>query len=168
VQQIERSWRSLDLSLTPGHCIRPSTLTQIFPANEKIVLFNFEMRIADIAGPIKIALPTSFVGYLLRHLKALQSKKSTNLHLFPRPSLRERILGCIFLTSVDVTNMRVLVKDLIALHPGAILKMKALVSRPGHLTVESVNIFEAAPVRVGSQKAAQLLMRSNGAIASKE
>jgi flagellar motor switch protein FliM len=168
VQQIERSWRALNLSLTPGHCIRPAAVTQIFPANEKLVLLTFEMEIAEISGHVKIMLPTSFVGFLLRHLNAAQSKKRLNLRHFPSPSLRERILECNFLTSVDMTQIRVQVKDLIDLRPGTILKMKAPVKNPGHVTVEDVNIFEASPVRNGVLKAAQLLSRSPEPVATKD
>jgi flagellar motor switch protein FliM len=56
--------------------------------------------------------------------------------------------------------MSVHVKDLTDLKPGTILKMKAPVKRPGRLTVEGVDIFEALPVRNGSRKAAHLTARS--------
>ena len=168
VQQVERSWRTLNLSLTPGHCIRPALMSQVFPVNEKLVLLSFEMEVAQVIGRVKIMLPTSFVGYLLRHLKAAQSKKRLNLRNFPSPSLRDRILECNFLLSVDVTHMRVLVKDLIDLHPGVILKMKFPVMNPGRITVEDVDIFDAAPVRNGVMKAAQLLSRSQEPAATKD
>ena len=168
VQQVERSWRTLNLSLTPGHCIRPALMSQVFPVNEKLVLLSFEMEVAQVIGRVKIMLPTSFVGYLLRHLKAAQSKKRLNLRNFPNPSLRDRILECNFLLSVDVTHMRVLVKDLIDLHPGVILKMKFPVMNPGRITVEDVDIFDAAPVRNGVMKAAQLLSRSQEPAATKD
>ncbi len=64
--------------------------------------------------------------------------------------------------------MRVLVKDLIGLKPGMILKMKAPVKNPGRLTVEGVDIFEALPVRNGTLKAAQLSCRSQEPVATKE
>jgi flagellar motor switch protein FliM len=113
-------------------------------------------------------LPTSFVGFLLRHLKAAQSKKISSLRHLPNPSLRERILDCDFNVAVDITQMRVLVKDLIDLKPGVILKMKAPVKNPGRLTVEGVDIFEALPVRIGKLKAAQLSCRSQEPAAKKE
>jgi flagellar motor switch protein FliM len=64
--------------------------------------------------------------------------------------------------------MRVLVKDLIDLKPGMILKMKAPVKNPGRLTVEGVDIFEALPVRKGTLKAAQLSCRAQEPVATKE
>jgi len=168
VSQVERSWRTLNLSLTPGRCIKPTMIQQIFPLNEKLVLLMFEMTVGTVAGSVNMVLPTSFVGYLLRHLKAAQSKKVSSLRLAPNPSLRERILACVFTCAVDITQMRVKVKDLIDLKPGMILKMKSLVKDPGRLTVENVEIFEASPVRSGSRKAAQLLFRSHEPIAPKE
>jgi flagellar motor switch protein FliM len=167
VKEVDRSWRALNLSLTPGHCIKPAQITQIYPANEKLVLLMFEMTVGATTGSFKIALPTSFVGFLLRHMKAAQSKKISIRHL-PNPSLRERILDCEFNVAVDITQMRVLVKDLIGLKPGMILKMKAPVKNPGRLTVEGVDIFEALPVRNGTLKAAQLSCRSQEPVATKE
>jgi flagellar motor switch protein FliM len=64
--------------------------------------------------------------------------------------------------------MRVVVKDLIDLKPGTILKMNAPVRTPGRLTVEDVEIFEALPVRNGARKAAQISVRSQEPVARKE
>jgi flagellar motor switch protein FliM len=168
IKEVDRSWRALNLSLTPGHCIKPALITQIYPANEKLVLLMFDMNIGTTTGSFKIVLPTSFVGFLLRHLKAAQSKKISSLRHLPNPSLRERILDCDFTVAVDITEMRVLVKDLIDLKPGMILKMKAPVRNPGRLTVEGVDIFEALPVRNGTLKAAQLSCRSQEPAATKD
>jgi flagellar motor switch protein FliM len=168
VKQVELSWRTLNLSLTPSRCIKPAMIQQIFLANEKLVLLVFEMTVGGTTAPFNIVLPTSFVGFMLRHLKAAQSKKTSTLRLLRSPSLRERILDCDFKVAADITQMRVLVKDLIDLKPGMILKMKAPVGKPGRITVEDVEIFEALPVRNGTRKAAQLSSRSQEPVARKE
>jgi flagellar motor switch protein FliM len=108
------------------------------------------------------------VGFLLRHLNAMQSKKASSLRQLRSSSLRERILDCDIEVSADITQMRVLVKDLVGLKPGTILKMKAPVKRPGRLTVDNVEIFEALLVRNGTRKAAQLSTRSQEPAATKE
>jgi flagellar motor switch protein FliM len=168
VKQIERAWQTLNLSLTPGRCIKPAMIHQVFMMNEKLVLLMFEMTVGETTGPFNIVLPTSFVGFLLRHLNAAQSKKMSSLHTLRSLSLRERILDCEFVVAADITQMRVQVKDLIALKPGTILKMKAPVKKAGRLTVEDVGIFEALPVRNGMWKAAQLTSRLQEPDASKE
>jgi flagellar motor switch protein FliM len=168
VKQMEHSWRALNLTLMPGRCLKPNMVQQIFLANEKLVLLMFEMTICGTTGAFNIVLPTSFVGFLLRHLKNSQSKKTSSLRPLPSSSLRDRILDCDFSVAADVTQMRALVKDLVALKPGMVLKMKAPVNRPGRLTVENVEIFEASPVRNGSRKAAQLSSRLAEPVATKE
>jgi flagellar motor switch protein FliM len=168
IKEVERSWRTLNLSLTPGRCIKPAMIQQVFLANEKLVLLMFEMTLGETTGAFNIVLPTSFVGFLLRHLKAAQSKKISSLRLLRNPSLRERILDCDFKVAADITQMRVVVKDLIDLKPGTILRMNAPVRTPGRLTVEDVEIFEALPVRNGARKAAQISARSQEPAARKE
>ncbi|MFY9856065.1 MAG: FliM/FliN family flagellar motor switch protein [Terracidiphilus sp.] len=168
VRELENSWRALNLSLTPSHCIKPAMIQQAFLANEKLVLMIFEMSLGETSGCITMVLPTSFVGFLLRHLKAAQSKKISSLRLLQSPSLRERILDCDFTVAADITEMRVLVKDLVDLKPGMILRMKAPVNNPGRLTVEDVEVFEALPVRNGMRKAAQVSSRSQEPVLGKD
>lgn len=168
VSQIERSWQTLNLKLTAGRCIKQNMIQQVFMANDKLVLLMFEMTVGETTAPFKIVLPTSFVGFLLRHLNAMQSKKASSLRSLRSSSLRERILDCDINVSADITLMRVLVKDLVGLKPGTILKMKAPVKRPGRLTVDDVEIFEAMLVRNGTRKAAQLSSRSMEPAATKE
>jgi flagellar motor switch protein FliM len=55
--------------------------------------------------------------------------------------------------------MKVLVKDLVDLKPGMVLRIKAPVKNPGRLTVEDVEVFEALPVRLGMRKAAEVSSR---------
>jgi len=160
VAEIGRTWRTLNLLLAPGHCIKTPGITQIFPVNEKLVLLMFEMSVGGTTGPFNIVLPTSFVGFLLRHLKAGQSKKISSLHHLAKPSLRERMLECEFDVAVDIVKMQVLVRDLIDLKTGMVLRMKAPIKNQGQITVENVSIFDASPVRSGAMKAAQLLARS--------
>ncbi|HEY0309016.1 MAG TPA: FliM/FliN family flagellar motor switch protein [Acidobacteriaceae bacterium] len=168
VKEVERSWRSLNLSLTPGRCIKPSVIPHIFPVNEKLVMLLFEMEVGGAMGDLKLVLPTSFVGFLLRHLKAAQSKKMSSARALASPNLRERLLDCKFQVSADMPQMRALVKDLIGLKPGTILRMNSPVVNDGRLTVEDVDIFEAIPVRSGKMKAAQLTARSHEVTAAKE
>jgi len=160
VAQLERSWKTLNISLTTGNCIKVPMIPQAFPANEKLVIFMFEMTAGGATGLMKIVLPTSFVGFLLRQLMAAQSKHTSSSRNLAKASLKQRMLDCNFTLAADITEMRVLVKDLIELKPGMHLKMKAPISNPGRLTVESVEIFESIPVRHGAMKATQLLERS--------
>ncbi len=168
VSELERSWSALSLTLTPGRCVKPSMIQHMFRANEKLVLLVFEMTIGDATtGSFNLVLPSPFVGYLLRRLKVSQSKKVSSLRL-RIPDLRERILDGVFVVSSDIVQMRVLVKDLVDLKPGSILRTGTPVKYPGRLTVKDAEIFEVLPVRVGQKKAAQLTIRCQEPPVTKE
>jgi flagellar motor switch protein FliM len=160
VQELERAWSGLDLHLAAGHPVKPGMVQQSFSASEKFVLLMFEMAVGETTGGFNIALPTPFVGFLLRHLKASLSQKVTGVRMARGPSLRDRILDCNFLVSGEVVDMRVPLKNLLHLKPGTILKTGMPVKNSARLTVDGREIFEALLVRVGRKKAAQLTIRT--------
>ena len=136
--------------------IEPAALEAVCAANEKVVVAKFEIEVATFAGAFQLIFPASLAGSLIKQRKAAQPRKKGTLRIFPTQSLRERILDCDVVVAADLPSMRVSVRDLIALQPGYVLKLRAPVRMPGALTVEGQQIFEAVPVRNGAQKAAQV------------
>jgi len=164
---LEHRWRVLNLTLTPTRIIKPAMVQQLFPANERLVLLRFEMMIGEtVNGSFTVAMPAPFVGFLLRHLKTSKSKKLTVLRM--GPSLRERMLDCDFTVAAEVLEMRVLLKDMVALRAGAILKTDTPIKKAAKLTIDGVEIFEALPVRNGALKAAQVTCRLQDPTIGKE
>jgi flagellar motor switch protein FliM len=168
IAQLERSWKAVEVSLSAGNCIKTPLIAQVFPAKEMLVIFMFEMSAGGATGPMRVVLPNSFVGFLLRKINAAHSKRNTTARNAVKATLKERILDCQFTLSADITEVKVLVKDLIELKEGMHLRMKAPIANPGRLTVESVEIFESIPVRSGALKATQLLVRSNESATQKD
>jgi flagellar motor switch protein FliM len=158
-RQAETAWRLPEMSLSARERVEPSLLGQVCSATEKLTLIKFEVEIAGITGSFQLALPASFVNVLLKQRKADQPQKKGSVRFFPPVSIRERILDCDVTVAADLRSMRVSVRDLIALQPGCVLKLRAPIKTPGTLTIGGREIFEAVPVRNGSQKAAQLVRR---------
>ena len=150
------AWGMSDVTVAATGRIEPEALPEIFPANEKITQVKFEVEVAGIIGTFQLVFPASFAGVLMKRGKVGQPQKKGALRFFPKGSIRERILDCDFMVAADLPNMRVPVRDLIALQPGYVLKLRAPVRTPGMLTVGGREIFEAVPVRNGAQKAAQV------------
>jgi flagellar motor switch protein FliM len=156
-RQAESVWRLPEKSLAVKNRIEPAALTQYCPVHEKVTLVQFEVDLAGMTGSFRLAFPPSLLNVLIKTLKADQPmEKRGGLRYFPTASLRERILDCDVTVAADLRSMKVSVRDLIALQPGCVLKLRAPVKNPGTLTIGGYEIFEAAPVRNGSQKAAQL------------
>jgi len=158
-RQAENAWHLPHMALVANRRVKSSMLAQYCPPNDKVTVAKFEVEIAGITGGFQLAFPSSFVAVLITQIKLDQPQKKGGLRFFPTPSIRERILDCDVTVAAGVPRMKVTVRDLIALQPGCVLKLRAPVRTPGMLTVEGMEIFEAMPVRNGSQKAAQLVRR---------
>jgi len=129
---------------------------QYCQANERLAIAKFEMELGPAKGAFQMVLPTAFLGALIQQIKQDEPQKKGSVRYFPRPGIRERILDCDIQVAAELPGLRVAVRDLIALQPGSVLKLRAPVRQPGMLTAGGQGIFESVPVRNGTQKAAQL------------
>jgi flagellar motor switch protein FliM len=163
VRQAESAWRIPNLSLTGSRRVKASVLHQYCPPNEKVTCVKFQLNLAETSGTLQLVFPTAFLNLLIQQFKMDQPQRSRGVRYFPRPSIRERILECDVEVAAELQSVRVAVRDLLALQPGSILKLRAPVRTPGMLTAGGQGIFEATPVRNGSQKAAQLGRRISSA-----
>jgi flagellar motor switch protein FliM len=158
-RQAEGAWHIPHMSLVANRRIKPSLVHQYCPPNDKVIMAKFEMEIAGVTGTFQLVFPSSFVAILIAQIKLDEPQKKGGLRYFPTAGIRERILDCDVTVAAAVPRMKVAVRDLIALQPGCVLKLRAPVRTPGALTAEGMELFEAIPVRNGSQKAAQLVRR---------
>ncbi len=159
-RQAESAWHFPNMSLTPGRRIKSSLLHQYCQATEKLAIVKFEIDLGGTAGAFQLIFPTAFLTAVIQQVKLEQPQKKGGVRYFPRPNIRERILDCDFEVAAELPGLRVAVRDLIALEPGSVLKLRAPVRMPGMLTAGGQGIFEATPVRNGTQKAAQLGRRT--------
>jgi flagellar motor switch protein FliM len=155
-RQAEIAWHMPQLSLAPKRRIKASQLNHYCPPNEKVTSVRFELEIAGITGSFQLVFPSALVNALIKQLKLEEPQRKGGLRFFPAPSIRERMLDCDVVLESGVPRVKVAVRDMIALQPGCVLKLGAPVRNPGMLTVEGIEMFEAAPVRNGTLKAAQL------------
>ena len=156
VQRAQAIWRVPDFSLAPGTRMKPVLMHQSFAPNEKVTVLKFGITISEISGSFKLVLSSDLVSVLMTQIKQEQPQKKARVWSFPVPPLRERILDCEFDVSSELPALRVAVRDLIALRPGSVLKLRAPIRNPGMLTAGGRTMFEAVPVRNGSQRATQL------------
>ncbi|HTA81082.1 MAG TPA: FliM/FliN family flagellar motor switch protein [Terracidiphilus sp.] len=162
-RQAETVWKIPDLSLEPGSRMKPALMHQSFALSEKATVLKFGVEIAGTGGSFKLVFPTEFLNVLMARIKLDQPLKKTRIWSFPAPPLRERILDCDFDICSELPGLKVAVRDLIALQPGSVLKLRAPVRNPGMLTVGGRDFFEAIPVRNGQLRAAQLGNRLDAA-----
>jgi len=157
-RQAEEAWGMTQRSLKATRRIDSQAMSQFVHANEKVTLASFEIEMAGLMGSFQLAFPTSFVNHQVKLSKAGEPQK-TGVRQFPTASIRERIQDCDVTVAADLPSVKVSVRDLVALQPGSVLKLRAPVRNPGMLTIGGRELFEAVPVRNGGQKAVQIGQR---------
>jgi flagellar motor switch protein FliM len=160
VHQAEAVWRIPGLSLAPGARMKHALMYQCFAPNEKVIVLKFGVEISGVLGSFKLVLSADFLNALITQIKQDLPQKKTRVRILPLPPIRERILDCDFEVSSELPGLKVAVRDLIALQAGSVLKLRAPIRTPGMLTAGGRPMFEAVPVRNGSQRAAQLGRRA--------
>lgn len=155
-KQCEVAWGIQKLFLVPGPQIKPSAVPEFLSGIEKVTLLKFRTQIADVSGFFRLAIPTEILKGLIKQTRLDRPQKSAGVWRMPSVPLRERVLDCEMEVTVELQGLKVSVRDLIALQPGSVLKLRAPIRIPGTLTLGGRVLFEAVPVRNGSQRAAQL------------
>ena len=156
-QQIERVWQPMGVVLTPGKCVKPNLAHRVFPLTDKVLRIHFEVSVAGMTGSLFLAFQASMASTLVRNIRADPSSRKSGASYLSVPSLRQRILGCQFNLSGELSDLKVSVRDLANIQVGSVITLSAPVAAPGKLTLEGKSYYEANPVRQGSMKAMQLL-----------
>ncbi|MGO8758251.1 MAG: flagellar motor switch protein FliM [Terracidiphilus sp.] len=161
MHEVEATWAIPEVSMAPGVRIKPAMMLQSFRPSERVTVLRFEITVGNASGAFSLALSTAFCDSLIKKIKEERPQKKSRVWSFPAPPLRERILDCEMEVVAELPGLRVAVRDLVTLQPGSVLKLRAPIRTPGMLTAGGRGLFEAVPVRSGSQRAAQLGRRTN-------
>jgi flagellar motor switch protein FliM len=131
-------------------------LFQCSAPNDRVTCVRFDIDVSGVKGALRFVFPTLFLNVLIQQIKLDQPQERGAVRYLPGAPLRERILDCDIDLAVELTGLRVSVRDVVAMQPGSVVKLRAPVKTPGMLTASGLGLFEAMPVRNGGQKAAQL------------
>jgi len=155
-RQLENAWRSASVEITADECVNTSHLQQFFPSTERMLLLNFTGLTCETTGAIKLLVPAAFLSSLLRQAGGDRSQQELRIRSFPKPTLSERLLDAEFNAALEIPKLRIPVRELLELVPGAVLHLRVPVKEPGYMSVAGRPLFEAVAVRRGEQRAAQL------------
>jgi len=155
-RQAAAIWHMPDLPIAIYPRMKPIEMQQASAMGDKVTVFRFSVQLSGVMGAFRVVVSSEFLSLVLKQIGHEQQQKKSRLRSFPMPSLRERILDCDVEVIAELPMLKVQVRDLIALQPGSVLKLHAPIRNPSMLTSGGHRLFEAAPVRIGSQRAAQL------------
>lgn len=155
-RQLEATWQPMGITVRLDRQQNAPQVENVFPHTEKLIALTFEVKLNESSGAVNFLFPASFAGAMLREISADPRKK-----IPPSPGvksgLRERVLDCAFSCTVGIGKLRVPLRELVALKPGSVLNLGLPVKAPASLILGGREYFDAAPVRSGKLRAAQLL-----------
>jgi flagellar motor switch protein FliM len=129
-------------------------LQRLLPANDRVVLSQFEIKMAESTGQLRILTPAISFNTLLRKLSSDVGKA-----IRPTPSgskLREKLLECCFPVALGITAIQLPIDKVLELSPDQICNLGVPVNQPATLMIAGRDSFDAIPVRQGRRRAAQI------------
>ena len=129
-------------------------------ANERILSLNFEIRLLDVHGALKIALPAVVANALLRKLATPGSLGERIPSRNTRRKIRESLLESYFLADLSLPPSPLTVRELLNIEPNYVLVLPTRADKPVQLNIAGRQMFDAHPVRKGSRKGARIERRS--------
>jgi flagellar motor switch protein FliM len=159
-RQLEPTWQPAEMTIGIDRQLKPSQVPSLYLPTEKLISLTFEARLNETSGAVNLSYPAALANPMLRGAAADAGRSlaaSSENHL----GLQQRVLDCQFDTAVGLPELRVSLRELIALRPGSVLNLRLPVKNPVSLLLGGSEYFEAAPVRSGRNRAAQLLRKNS-------
>jgi flagellar motor switch protein FliM len=153
--QLERTWKSCDVSVTPSASLKPAMASQIFATEERVLSLHFEVTLGGITAGMNLVLPMGFCNALLRSSMPEAARRHIS-DAAGSQRLRDRVMDCSMILSAELQGARITVGELLSMRPGTILNLRTPVAVPVRLGVGSCSLFEMTPARRGGYKTAQL------------
>jgi len=145
----------------PNECelIGAQHLTQVqrlLSANDRVVVLQFESKMAEVAGHLRLLVPGTTFNALLRKLSSDAGQPRSAKSAGIGSKLGEKMLKCSFRVSLGVTEIKLPVDKIMGLAPGQVCDLGVPVSQSAALIIAGRDAFDANPVRQGRKRAAQL------------
>jgi flagellar motor switch protein FliM len=155
--ELQAAWLPvLDLNFQLDQRVPQTEASSLMPASEKTLVLSFEIRLQDVQGQLKVALPAVVCAAVLRKLTVQPIVSETVTSQKNRARLQEHLLSSSFRMELTLPLSPVSVRELLRLEPGGILRLEPRASEPICLGVAGRTMFLASPVRCGSQRGAQV------------
>jgi flagellar motor switch protein FliM len=156
-RELATGWAPMGFEITLGDRHSPPQIQRFLPPQEKVLALSFEVTLNGIKGTMNLMFPATVSNTMLRKLSLDWEYRRPRASAGASARLREHLNGCDFKVLLGFSGVKVRVRDLVSARPGTILRFDIAETAPASLIVSEHPFFEAGPVRVGSNRAAQLM-----------
>lgn len=156
-RELQTSWQAIALEFKFGQRQRMLQTQRLMPPEEKNLCLSFEIKMAETRGTLNLAVPAVVSNALLRKISADFSYQRPRSPIEARQQIQNRLLNCVFPVELSLPGLQVPLQRITELAPGDLLPFSRNASAPATMMVEDVHVCLAAPVRVGSCRAARVV-----------
>jgi flagellar motor switch protein FliM len=159
-RELAIGWAPMGFEITLGERHSTPQIQRFLPPQEKVLALSFEVTLNAIKGTMNLMFPATVSNTMLRKLSLDWEYKRPKASAVASARLRDHLEGCDFKVLLGFSGVKVRVRNLVDARPGAVLRFNIPESSPASLIISERPLFDAGPVRLGSNRAAQLMERS--------
>ncbi len=126
---------------------------------EKVLSLTFEIRLPDARGTLNLAFPAVVANALLRKLSVQWSYVERTPSKETRGQLRERLLDSRFAVNLSLPPSQLSIREIAKLEPDYVLVLPKRAHEPINLNIAGKPMFQAYPIRHGSNRGARIERR---------
>ncbi len=160
-RELAIGWAPMGFDISLGERYSTPQIQRFLPPQEKVLALSFEVSLNHIKGTMNLMFPATVSNTMLRKLSLNWEYKRPRASAGVSARLREHLNGCDFKVLLGFADVKLRVRDLVSARPGSILRFNIPESSPAALLVSDQAVFDASPVRSGSNRAAQLMEPSH-------
>ena len=155
-QELQSAWRAYNIEVRPGRRQTSDELRQTSFFSGRMLASSFSINLPEIKGGMQLMMPVSCLSAFVRADSKASSPEASSRHAMS-PTLAAKIADFNFGLDLTLPGAKVQASDLLDLTVGKVIKLGVSLRTMAVLGVGGRGAFEAVPVRVGRNRAAQLL-----------
>lgn len=152
-------WSPLGFQITLGERATGAQIQRFLPPQERVLALSFELALNEVNGTMNLVFPATVSNAMLRKLSLDWEYKRPRASAGASARLKDHLRNCDFNATLGFPEVHLRVKDLVAARPGSILQFAIAENSHASLLIGNRPVFSASPVRLGSNRAAQVLER---------
>jgi flagellar motor switch protein FliM len=154
-RELESAWQPFGAQIKVGERQRVPEMQHFLPLTDKALLLTFDVQMSSVRGAVNLLFPASMSKIIARDAKDWAYQGRSRDKDFGR-RVRQKILDCSFNVELGVPRIKMTTRELLDIKRGDVLKLSAPVQNAASMMISGRGVYEAAPVRIESRRAAQL------------
>lgn len=154
--ELQTAWSSLSSTFEFDERLQPTQLQRLMPPGDKTLCLSFEIHMPESHGVMNVAFPAVASNALLRRL---DQDGGYSRHRGPstaRERMTEHALTFPFEFTLGMPATKIPIRTLLDLNPGDVISFRHRTDAPIEGMVGGRAIYEAFPIRAGSQRASKI------------